>query len=113
MHRCGAEKAQIEDIVGGQVAIDATQAFLQPDDGLDPGPAHVVLEMEMGELAVRRPGRAFTPALTRITEQVEIDMPQPRNVDIRSSPRFQGYALHLRHGLGVASGRNVSPERPE
>ena len=52
----GAEKAQIENVVRRQVAVDGPKAFLQLDDGFDPGPAHFAVEMVMGELAFRGEG---------------------------------------------------------
>ncbi len=38
----------------------------------------------------------------RIIEKVEIEIPHPRDADIRSSPKFQAYARHLRHSLDLA-----------
>jgi NitT/TauT family transport system ATP-binding protein len=53
----------------------------------------------------------MTPRPGRIHEILPIDLPRPRNLDVRDSPQFTGYAHHigrLFRELGVIRDKQVA-----
>jgi len=44
----------------------------------------------------------MTPRPGRIAEVIDLELPRPRNTDLRDTPEFTGYVRHIRRSLGVS-----------